>query len=440
MQKRILFCRFPIQKETSVRKIEQAFRTCLHDMPPGSFLPLETVESPAVRIWQKQAGNTDTPYDTVCLSAEGDGGERFVCPEMQAAFLYESNKRLLTLWGTEGKTFHKLLRALSAWAASDAELRETGFVREESIKPGKLPCILVPLKAELDADPGFLAEQLYGIAQVCCIVPGHSLFSVPDQPDIYMPERLSVLTQSSKDIQITAVTGSDPDQPGKTVLDDLLSANQTKACQAMPSLSDFMMRTAAACTEEAESACAQNEKARQQTEEALEQSLVDTDHLKDEIRLLRSRVDVLESRLTAAEGKGSGIPLLYEGKKEKDLFDKEALDVVLEVLAEAYDRAKEDGRRQHILKDILDTNAGRGNGILQNRRDQMRETLKGYRGMTDPIRKQLQEIGFTFIEKAGKHYKMIYGDDPRYVCTLACTPSDTRSGENSAAAFCRRLM
>lgn len=46
-------------------------------------------------------------------------------------------------------------------------------------------------------------------------------------------------------------------------------------------------------------------------------------------------------------------------------------------------------------------------------------------------KKELQEIGFTVIDD-GKHIKLIFMDDDRYIGTLSKTGSDHRGGDNTA--------
>ena len=49
------------------------------------------------------------------------------------------------------------------------------------------------------------------------------------------------------------------------------------------------------------------------------------------------------------------------------------------------------------------------------------------------------DMGFTITED-GKHYKLTYKNDPRYMITIAKTPSDTRAGSNNAARINREML
>lgn len=57
--------------------------------------------------------------------------------------------------------------------------------------------------------------------------------------------------------------------------------------------------------------------------------------------------------------------------------------------------------------------------------------LHNYNGMSGRTRQGLKDLGFEITEE-GKHYKVTYYGDGRYQTTYAKTPSDVRSGINSA--------
>ena len=55
------------------------------------------------------------------------------------------------------------------------------------------------------------------------------------------------------------------------------------------------------------------------------------------------------------------------------------------------------------------------------------------------MRQELQSLGFELTE-AGKHYKLTYKGDPRYMVTIGKTPSDNRSGSNNAALINKEML
>ncbi|KFL36718.1 hypothetical protein N788_03665 [Arenimonas donghaensis DSM 18148 = HO3-R19] len=58
--------------------------------------------------------------------------------------------------------------------------------------------------------------------------------------------------------------------------------------------------------------------------------------------------------------------------------------------------------------------------------------LKDYRTMDARIRGELIRLGFSLSED-GKHFKIVYHGDPRYMFVLPKTSSDYRAGRNAAS-------
>ena len=55
------------------------------------------------------------------------------------------------------------------------------------------------------------------------------------------------------------------------------------------------------------------------------------------------------------------------------------------------------------------------------------------------MRQELLNLGFEITE-IGKHYKLTYHGDPRYMVTIPKTPSDNRSGSNCAAKINKMMF
>ncbi len=58
--------------------------------------------------------------------------------------------------------------------------------------------------------------------------------------------------------------------------------------------------------------------------------------------------------------------------------------------------------------------------------------MGGYKSFTGAMRQELESMGFE-VTGDGKHYKITYRGDTRYTVTAAKTPSDVRSGMNTAS-------
>lgn len=65
--------------------------------------------------------------------------------------------------------------------------------------------------------------------------------------------------------------------------------------------------------------------------------------------------------------------------------------------------------------------------------------LKGFKCVTAPMKRSLQDLGFEFREST-KHYKLVYYGDDRYIATLSKTPSDARSGMNLASSMIKTML
>lgn len=157
--------------------------------------------------------------------------------------------------------------------------------------------------------------------------------------------------------------------------------------------------------------------------------------LSSQLEELRNENEGMSRRL--ANG-AAGRPLVCAGT-ERDLFDGEVRDYVLEAVDHELDRCGHDGTRQSwrkvdVLGDVLESNDYRR--LHAARREQVRRALTGYRGMTPRLEATLRELGYEVI-RGERHYILEYGGDPRYRFTMAKTPSDLRSGDNSATQINR---
>ena len=147
--------------------------------------------------------------------------------------------------------------------------------------------------------------------------------------------------------------------------------------------------------------------------------------LLQEIRGLRTKYAATENT-----------PLIVSGDEE-DYYPGEVRDLLLEILADAMNRQQPGSRRADILADILQNNASLG--MSGEKRERIKNLLRGYRTMTSVIRQELYDLGFEISEE-GRHYKLVYYGDSRYTLTMACTASDNRSGQNAAAEIARKVL
>ncbi len=164
---------------------------------------------------------------------------------------------------------------------------------------------------------------------------------------------------------------------------------------------------------------------------------------------LRRRIAQLDSQLEDVRrenegmarrlsGGGDAKPIVCEGE-EHDLFDGEVRDYVLEAVDHELDRCGHEGTRQSwrkvdVLRDVLESNDYEH--LHAARREQVRRALTGYRGMTPRLEAELRQLGYT-VTRGENHHVLEYCGDARYHVTLAKTPSDVKSGDNSATQINR---
>lgn len=154
--------------------------------------------------------------------------------------------------------------------------------------------------------------------------------------------------------------------------------------------------------------------------------------LKEQLEYLTRTNEALtcENQGLRAKLNGMGsIPLLYMGN-EFEFYQGEIKDLVLATLKDSLDRIQPKSRRADVIQDIVDNNEYKG--LCEERAGEIKKLLKNYDGMPVRLRQALSKLGFNFSED-GKHYKAAYFGDNRYQVVFSKTPSDNRSGMNSAA-------
>lgn len=151
-----------------------------------------------------------------------------------------------------------------------------------------------------------------------------------------------------------------------------------------------------------------------------------------EIARLRAEVRRLEALIRQDSGGG----LLAAGV-ERDLYPRERVSIAVEALKDARTRVADEGRRAHILDDLLRHNDA--SDVATTLKDELRGLLREYRSMSPRLRGDLEALGFSLTDD-GKHIKMVFRGDPRYTFTMPKTPGDFRSGLNMASQIARTLF
>lgn len=159
-------------------------------------------------------------------------------------------------------------------------------------------------------------------------------------------------------------------------------------------------------------------------EEQIAEMRMEAERLKSEIRRLQS---------AAALG---GSSVLSAGK-EKPLYPGELQDAVAYALRASRSHLTPDGRVSHVVDDLIDANASTGTP------EEISEGVKAALGSGGKLgatqKGQLRDLGFA-LDEGGGHIKATFGDDERYMFVLPKTPSDHRSGKNSASDILKKLF
>ena len=164
--------------------------------------------------------------------------------------------------------------------------------------------------------------------------------------------------------------------------------------------------------------------------ETLEKQVAD---LKRQMLALRIENQGLRNKLAASDS----IPVLFMGD-EVDFFSGEIKEFAVRALSLALQKSiKPETRCADIISDLIKNNPTKEE--LANRQGKIKNLLSSYTGMTSEIRQELLSLGFTITDD-GKHYKLTYHEDDRYVSTLAKTPSDWRGSRNAVSQLNTRLF
>ena len=166
----------------------------------------------------------------------------------------------------------------------------------------------------------------------------------------------------------------------------------------------------------------------------------------EDLRELQEKVEELTKANEALQYENQGLrakyattvatPIIYLGDEE-EFYQGEIRDMVLGTLEEALFATEKATRKADVLEDILENNPYYH--LSDERKQRIKALFKGYKNLTGAMRQELLSLGFEIAE-AGKHYKITYRGDPRYMVTVGKTPSDNRSGSNNAAMINKTML
>lgn len=156
--------------------------------------------------------------------------------------------------------------------------------------------------------------------------------------------------------------------------------------------------------------------------------------MRAEIDMLRAQVQSYEYAFQyKKEAPEKGIVM---DCKEKEFYEGEIKDLVLEILEEEKKKMDQDPnqigwRKYHILSSILESNTVVGK--RRTLRNELKAVLSRIGRPSAKDRKMLNDLGF--VVRQNGHNKLYFHDDDRYFITLASTPSDKGHASKNAAAI-----
>lgn len=139
-------------------------------------------------------------------------------------------------------------------------------------------------------------------------------------------------------------------------------------------------------------------------------------------------------RLEAAAGAGDG---LRASMNEPEYYPGEIQDAIIYNLSLATANLEKNGRRWHIIQDLLATT--KATGIEEEFSDTIKRCFASTGDLTTDARRALEDLGFVLRED-GRHFKVLYQNDGRYTFTISRSSSDHRAGKNLASQILRTLF
>lgn len=158
----------------------------------------------------------------------------------------------------------------------------------------------------------------------------------------------------------------------------------------------------------------------------------------DAARLARyiEKLECENAGLRAKIHSDTSIPFLFMGN-EHDFYPGEIKDLVLSSVKNELDRTEPATRRYDVLNDVMRANDYQGTS--KKRAAEAKRLLSNYSGMTQKLRRGLEDIGYV-LDTADHQKAKYYGDD-RYTVIYASTPGDKEhAGKNNASITVKKAF
>lgn len=170
----------------------------------------------------------------------------------------------------------------------------------------------------------------------------------------------------------------------------------------------------------------------------LELAFQENDELRRDVENKKYYIDSLKERIRSLESKEieSSDRLLSRGAMV-DSYEGQVYDTVIQLIEEADKNLSEGSRKKNILKELLKANPKIGG--KERIEAELKRILHNYTSMTPGIISDLRSLGLK-VEKAGKHYKIYFGNYDEISSILSCSGSDHRGGKNTFSDLKKKLL
>lgn len=177
-----------------------------------------------------------------------------------------------------------------------------------------------------------------------------------------------------------------------------------------------------------------SEQQKKEKEEYIETFDRENKELKDKIEALyQEKISLQSERDRLREAKNMD-GLFYHVGEEKELYDGELNDLLYSILSQAKDKYAEDSRGRVLIESLLKANPKKG--ACEKLIAGIKDVFKDGEVITKAKKKRLEQLGFS-VKKDGRHDKLIFNGDNRYMFPVSKTPSDQRGPKNLCSTICK---
>ena len=145
----------------------------------------------------------------------------------------------------------------------------------------------------------------------------------------------------------------------------------------------------------------------------------------------------LHAELSRYQRAGDTSEGILAAGSEREYYHGEHLDALIHALRHSRNSVAPEGRRQHLVDDILKANEPTSVG--PELEAEIKEAFAQSGDLGPSQRRTLQDLGFD-VEDSSKHWKVTYQGDSRYMFTISKSSSDHRAGKNLASSIIKKLL